>query len=121
MQRHDKKNQCDLQKYDWFQSYAKTWWIFKTKNSKKENDVTIQALLNKKSWQYYVMKITKIELLTQIYHCYQINKDKWINGNLFELFELSNKQSRQINENLFKLFKLLKQITHVYKHWIRRS
>ena len=79
LQRHDKKNQCDLQKYDWLQFYAKTWWIFETKNSKREDDVTIQALLNKKSWQYHVMKITKIELLTRIYHCYQIDKDRWVN------------------------------------------
>ena len=109
MQRHDKKNQCDLQKYDWFQFYAKTWWIFETKNSKEENDVTIQILLNKKFWQYYVMKITKIELLAQIYHCYQINKGRWINENLFELLELfglSDRRNKQINESLFELFKL---------------
>ena len=94
LQWHDRKNQCDSQEYDWFQFYAKTWWIFETKNSKEKNDVTTQILLSKKSWQYHVMKITKIKFLTQIYHCYQINKNKWINKNLFELLELSNKQNK---------------------------
>ena len=83
--------------------------------------VTTQTLLNKKSWQYHVMKITKIKFLTQIYHCYQIDKDKWINENLLKLFELSDKQNKQINENLSELFRLSKQITYVYKHWTRRS
>ena len=82
----------------------------------KQWAVTTQALLNKKFWQYYVMKVTKIKLLTQIYHCYQIDKDKWINKNLLELLELSNKQNKQIDENLSELFRLSKQITHVYKH-----
>ena len=74
LQRHDKKDQCDLQEYDWLQSYAKTWWIFGTKNSEGENDVTTQALLDKKPWQYHVMKVAKKELLARIYHCYQVNE-----------------------------------------------
>ena len=124
LQRHDRKDQCDLQKYDWFQFYATTWWIFETKNLKERNDVTTQALLDKKPWQYHVMKIAKIELLTQIYHCYQVDKDRWVDENLLELlglFELSDKQSKQIDENLSELFRLSRQITHVYKHWTRRS
>ena len=41
--------------------------------------VTTQALLSKKPWQYHVMKVAKVELLTRIYHCYQINKGRWVN------------------------------------------